>query len=72
MFQEFSRNHQIDKISKILTSRKEKEEEFPNKEWKIIGLESWKIISIEGEKLAKRPVSLEKQASRHVVIGHGK
>lgn len=52
MFQEFSRNHQIDKISKILTSRKEKEEEFPNKEWKIIGLESWKIISIEGEKLA--------------------
>lgn len=34
MFQEFSRNHQIDKISKILTSRKE--EEFPNKEWKII------------------------------------
>lgn len=72
MFQEFSRNHQIDKISKILTSRKEKEEEFPNKEWKIIGLESWKIISIEGEKLAKRPVSLGKRASRHVVIGHGK
>lgn len=36
MFQELSRNHQIDKISKILTSRKEKEEEFPNKEWKII------------------------------------
>lgn len=42
MFQEFSRNHQIDKISKILTSRKEKEEEFPNKEWKIIGT-VWRV-----------------------------
>lgn len=42
MFQELSRNHQIDKISKILTSRKEKEEEFPNKEWKIIGT-VWRV-----------------------------
>lgn len=42
MFQEFSRNHQIDKISKILTSRKEEEEEFPNKEWKIIGT-VWRV-----------------------------
>lgn len=63
----------IDKID-ILTSREEEEEEFPRRMKNHIAyrLESWKIISIKGEKLAKRPVSLGKQCSRHVVIGHGK